>query len=607
MVLLLLLALYRGVDLAREGWQPTAKGEARWFDWAWGTVAERSLLPDRDQASESGLPPSRLLVFEVAPEGVREAWVQVMTQYALPGRVVAGVRVGDLESGSPELPDGASLVPLTAEGQRLAPGPHAVSRRLLGLFTIALGCAVTLLTGLLLLSPRANLGEWLSELPLALPLALPLGLSLAVPLTAAVSIAGLPLWVGAVLAPPLALAMGKRRAPVASRSDGWAAPHGGLHSLLLGLLGLLLTLFLVRICLAPLWSWDHFSTWGMKARRIHAVGLGAHTFAGPEGAFGFANGHYPLGLPLAWLHMALGSEPTAWLFRWAHGLFGVALVLLVRRAARAVGASAILAGLAACLTAASPLFWDTESLGLAEMALALWSVAAVAAALDVRRGAARQWTAGLLLGYLCWLKPEGLVLTLPLVLVLWWWSRARRDGLSDSSRPWARRAVVGARLGGPALLFAFSSVALGRVVAAPSVSFLRGDPWGRAVARLPEMLEILRLLATELLAREWLGGWLLVVAGLAVATLRRRPLPAALTAVVLAQLGVYASIYFVSYLEPEHHIPSSFFRIAAGLLPLALVATAAALAKGRPLAGLTPAPSTYRTRRPGPAAAPRPS
>ena len=60
-------------------------------------------------------------------------------------------------------------------------------------------------------------------------------------------------------------------------------------------------------------------------------------------------------------------------------------------------------------------------------------------------------------------------------------------------------------------------------------------------------------------------------------TLRRRPLAAALGAVVLVQLAAYAGTYFATYLDPVEHIRSSFFRIAAALLPLALVAVSGGL------------------------------
>ncbi len=65
-------------------------------------------------------------------------------------------------------------------------------------------------------------------------------------------------------------------------------------------------------------------------------------------------------------------------------------------------------------------------------------------------------------------------------------------------------------------------------------------------------------------------------AGWVFSIVRQRRTAAILTSVIAAQLAVYASVYFFTYLDPADHIRSSFFRISAALLPAALIALAAA-------------------------------
>ncbi len=614
--MLFALAGVRGAGLVVDGWLPTARGEERWFDWAWGTSEERALVPDRFRAAAPGLPSSEALLFVVEPGRGRESWLHVMTQYALPGRVVAGVEVDGGDQRTPARPE-VSVVPLTAASPRspgtLVPRPPGRVQRVTELAVLGLGCALVLATGLLLTSaagPRRGLPE--------LSLALPLGLSVAAPLGAVALLLGWPVWVASLAALLLAAVMrratGRRLVPAGGGRGGEERvvtapprrpPLRGLELTLVLLLGLLFVLFAARVAGAPLWSWDHFAIWGMKARRIAAVGLGAHTFAGPAEAFGYANGHYPLGLPLAWIQLAPGVEPGGWLFRATHALFGGALLLLVRRGARAAGALPAVATLASCLVAASPLFWDTESLGLAEMALALWSVAATTAFLEfvaarsatLGGGSGLAWASGLLLGFLTWLKPEGLVLAILLATGLLWGTRRRPRDRAGGLPP---AGVV--RLAVPAALFALASAALSRAVPAPGVSFLAGDPVARLVERIPHAPEILRPFAADLVTPEWLGAWLVFAAAVVWAALGRLTLPLALAGVVAAQLAVYLGIYFVTNIDPAAHILSSFFRIAAGLLPLAMVAAAAAAG------GDDKAPvARRRTPRLAPKAAPRPS
>lgn len=563
---LLTLGVVRAGELARHGFRPTAHGEQRWFSWAWGQPQERALVPNPFYVSQEDLPAGELVFLEVEAPGARESWLHVMAQYALPGRTVVGAGpVG--EEGEP--PSEAVVLRLEAPERVLPAAPPGRRAKLGQLLALAGGVGLVMATGLLAAGPTAAPG-WRGWLP-RVPLALPLGLSLAVPLSAVAILAGLPATIGVptalVVSLSLVLLSSRFRGHVAPQppaDDGAVRSSPAWHRPFDGLLVLFLVLFAVHTAVAPIWSWDHFAIWGVKARRIAAVGLGEQTFAGAGDAFAYAQGQYPLGLPLAWLDLSLGTLPSGWLFRAAHLLFGVALAWLVRQAARTLGAKLPVASLAAALAAASPLLWDTESLGLAELPLALWAVAAVVVGQE--RALARQgWPAGLLVGFLPWLKPEGwpLALLLAVALVL---ARRRRSGAARWTAGFVTAAVA----------LAAASAVLSSRVPAGGLSFFAGDPLGRAAARLPQAGELLAQLGAELVDGAWLGGWLLFAAGMALAAWRRRGVPLLVGAVVAVQLGFYAGIYFATSLDPEQHVASSFFRISAALLPLALAAASAA-------------------------------
>lgn len=571
---LLALGVVRAGELARHGFRPSAHGEARWFDWAWGQPQERALIPNPFYVSPEGLPAGERVFLEVEAPGARESWLHVMAQYALPDRaVVGGGSVG--EDGEP--PAEAVVLRLEAPERVLPPAPPRRAAKLGQLMALAGGLCLVMATGLFAAGPTSAPG-WHGWLP-RVPLALPLGLSLAVPLSAVAILAGLSAVAGVSVALAVSLTLtlawsrlrGPASAPPASADDRVIRDTRGWYRLFDGLLVLFLALFVVHTAVAPIWSWDHFAIWGVKARRIAAVGLGEQTFAGGGDAFAYAQGQYPLGLPLAWLDLSLGTLPSGWLFRASHLLFGLALVWLVRQAARTLGARLPVASLAAALTAASPLLWDTESLGLAELPLALWSVAVVVLGLERTQGLDREgalarqgWPAGFLVGFLPWLKPEGwplaLLLAVALVLARRRWGGAR----------WTARLVTAA------VALAAASAVLSSRVPAEGLSFFAGDPLGRVAARLSQAGELLPVLGTELLDGAWLGGWLLFAAGMALAVWHRRGEPLLLGAVVAVQLGLYAGIYFATSLDPEQHVASSFFRISAALLPLALAAASGA-------------------------------
>ncbi len=92
--------------------------------------------------------------------------------------------------------------------------------------------------------------------------------------------------------------------------------------------------------------------------------------------------------------------------------------------------------------------------------------------------------------------------------------------------------------------------------------------------RMRDPFTLVATILRELTGPEWLGLWFLF----GVAALASLFLPArtarGLSAVVLGQFLVYAFVYFGTFLDPAQHVGSSFHRLAAALLPLALLAMA---------------------------------
>lgn len=565
-VLLLLLLVGVGgarlLETARHGWIPSAHNEERWFEWAWGRPAERALIPNpfRVDPNRLGLEADEEVFLVVEDPGVRAPWLRVLAQYALPGQRLIGA--GDVEAARDVPPDVRRLHldgpdrPLVAAVSP-AVGPSTLAR----LGALAAGLGATLLLGAVFL--RRGRRAWrrrpatepvlafaVGAVPYTLLAVLCLGVGLSgawIPVGALALAVGCVVWQRRHESPPEVASTGPRRS--------WA------DAVWIFLAGV----FTVRILIAPLWSWDHLAIWGAKARRIAAAGLSSDVLAPGSGdAFVYTTPHYPFGLPLFETAVASGLVPGGWLFRVLHLAWGLGLLILVRRAARSLGASRLAAAGAAAFAASSPLWMDTESLGLAEMPVAFWGLAAVTLAFDPReRARGRAWPAALALGFLIWIKQEAWILVALLGGLLWW--------LAPGKRRRTLPAVVAALASGAALVQLW--------IGQEGLSFFAGDPLDRVWNRLPRAPEILAAAGAKLLEPEWIGFWFLLAGGLGIAAVsgwRRHRVALALGAVVLVQLAVYAGVYFASYVPPERHIDSSFFRIVAALVPLGAVALAAA-------------------------------
>jgi hypothetical protein len=383
---------------------------------------------------------------------------------------------------------------------------------------------------------------------------------------------GLPIRARVLVAGELLLALGFRLFRFRRSTPGISAeppPIAGIGRLSFLVLGASFLVAAGKWLEVPLWSWDHFAIWGMKARRMVQDGILDLGFLRLSG-FQYSVTDYPVGLPLAWrvLALALPEEPF---FRAAQVLLGLGLVLLLRRVALRIADSRALADILAALLCASPLYWDTEGLGLADLPLAFFAVASIALVLKARDRLAPVWVAGLVIGFLSWVKTEGVLLAL--LLLVFGAFLLLRGRPPDAGRL--------ASLALPAILLNSASFLVARYLLSPGVSFFWGDWRGRAASRLRHPGEIVALLGKELLRKEWLGLWVVFALGLLTCLLTGRALPSLLFGIVFLMLGSYSAVYFATYLDPRQHIENSFFRIAAALVPLGMAAIPFALESSR--------------------------
>lgn len=447
-------------------------------------------------------------------------------------------------------------------------GAMAVARLAAGaLLALAIGLAALAAAGLPVRPRWARLG-----------LGLALGVEVLVVLGLPLALLGAPAGPGAIVALGLAVALALaglavRRGARPEEVSPAAEERTPLATAGAVVLAAAVALALAKLAAVPLWSWDHVAVWGAKSRHLIAGGrLDLSFMSGP----GFeVTAHYPLGLPAAWRVVALGAPPGELEVDLVHALSVLALVGLARDGCRRLGSPAPLAAALAALLAVSPLVWDTVAVGLAELPLALWAAAGLVAALAARgEPSAAAAPAGLLLGFLPWLKEEGLVLSLLTAGAAAFLLARRGDDrrgrrLLAFAAPWLA-AVVAAR-------------AIAAVWLPAQLTFLGGDWQRRALARLADPWPILAALARELADPGWLGLWPLFAGALVVAALRRRAAALALGGVVAAALAVYAAVYFVTAYDPVTHLLPSFARVTAALVPLALLAIAAAAAPADPV------------------------
>jgi hypothetical protein len=281
-------------------------------------------------------------------------------------------------------------------------------------------------------------------------------------------------------------------------------------------------LFVWRIASVPVWSSDHFAIWGVKARHLAAQGLALDFLADSQNHPGRVD--HPLGLPLLWTLLSAGRVPQAPFFKLTHALMGGLLAVCFHALARRLGAAAWAASLLTAVLCLSPLYYDTESLGLAEMPLALWSCAALAWVVRSRPGSGAL-ACGLTLGFLPWLKQEGIPLALLLLCLI---ARFRRP-----ARPEHRQDFI--CITAWTLVMCTAAVAYQYWVLPPEDGFLTGNLGERLTQRVGDVPELLRLALDELLAWDWLGFWVAFAVGTGCAFYWRSRTARALAAVVWIQ------------------------------------------------------------------------
>lgn len=338
-----------------------------------------------------------------------------------------------------------------------------------------------------------------------------------------------------------------------------AAPRAWLSSLVLFLAA---TTFVWKVAVLPVWTWDHYMVWGMKTRRMADGGFLDLEFLKAV-PFLKANPDYPLGLPVLWRLLTLGHEPVAADFKICHALFGLAVVLLVRLILLEAGSSPFRANTVAAFVGISPLFWSTESVGIAEMPLCAAALAGLCLVLRWQSTSNKSavMVSGVLLGFLPWIKKEGLSLAL-LIFGAGWLLARRRAGWKPMQ---ALPALVGLSLvAGGTLVVEWSYLPRG-------TSFFVGSWWSRAAHRVPATMDLLGAMGKELVASDWLGFWIAFPLIMAWALYRRADRTVAVCIVVVGQSALYTTTYFATYLDPVFHVNASLFRVMGALLPLAAV------------------------------------
>ncbi len=344
-------------------------------------------------------------------------------------------------------------------------------------------------------------------------------------------------------------------------------PAVGLHVIDLGS-ALTIAGYALFATLVPLWEWDFWAIWGLKAKAFLEIGaidwrfLQSHWNA-------FIHPDYPLLVPLNFDFVALAG---GWSDRWLGLLFvawGMALLLIVR----ALAARELTPFYASLLTLGLAGIAVSTNIGLAEGALIAFSSAGV---LFVRTGLldddAAAWRNGaLMLGFAANCKNEGMALlvavTIAVLVVSWSRGYAVSRPVEGSALP---RNRVTARLRNlvPAYALAAPWLVL-RATHALATDIAGGSAVVRLMARLPHAHQILGYLATKLY-KPWF--WVAVLAGILIAPAAARRREAFVLLVTAIQLVFFAGAYFVTPHDIHWHVLTSWPRLTGQIaVPIAFV------------------------------------
>lgn len=121
----------------------------------------------------------------------------------------------------------------------------------------------------------------------------------------------------------------------------------------------------VKVSTTPVWSWDYFTIWGVKAQRMVTDGRLSLAFL-RWSEFRGSNPDYPLLFPTMLREVSFFSRPSFEVVRALHLAFCIMTALMIRCGCIMRGASEPVSNYIAAYFLMLPLAWDTESVGLAE-------------------------------------------------------------------------------------------------------------------------------------------------------------------------------------------------------------------------------------------------
>jgi hypothetical protein len=295
--------------------------------------------------------------------------------------------------------------------------------------------------------------------------------------------------------------------------------------------------------LAPLWEWDFWAIWGLKARTfLEAGGIDWRFLESRWNAF--AHTDYPLLVPLNYDFVALLNG--GWSDRWL-GLLGVAWAVALALIARSLAARETRPFFASLLTLLVAALAFSRYVGLAEGALIAFGgagVLCIRAAL--RDGDDAAWRHGaLMLGFAANCKNEGLALlvavTIALLAVSW------------------PRVSAGLRRLLPAYALAVPWLILRAAHTLPT-DIAGGSAASRLLARLPEAHELLLFLAQQLY-KPWY--WVAILAGILIAPAVARRRETFVLTVTAIQLFFYVAAYMTTPYDLRWHVLTSWARLTA--------------------------------------------
>lgn len=299
--------------------------------------------------------------------------------------------------------------------------------------------------------------------------------------------------------------------------------------------------------IAPLWEWDFWAIWGMKARVfLDAGGIDWRFLESRWNSY--VHPDYPLLVPLNFDFVALLQG--GWSDRWL-GIFSVAwavALLLIVRDLAAREASPIPAALATLVIA--PIA-ASRFIGIAEGPLIAFGGAAV---LFLRRAMLfddrAAWRHGaVLLGLAANVKNEGIALIVSVVIAMLFVRRR------DIVRLWPAAAIIAPWM----ILRATHDLA---------TDIASGPIFGRVLVRVPYAGEIAGILTRTLFHPFF---WAALLLGfLIVPAARRRELFVLLVTAI--QLSFYLATYFATPNDPRWHIATSWSRLTEQLaVPITFV------------------------------------